>query len=220
MARSTREVAAANRERVLEQAARLLRERGIEAAGVNDIMAAAGLTHGGFYRHFASKSDLVAEAVARSLGATAREWREMLAASELESVEPGALEPIVGRYLSEAHRDAPGQGCALAALGAETGRLPPQARALVASGAEAMVAALAEAVTIRRPRTTMPDNSSTGDPASVSPEARDRAIVTLSTMLGALLLARLGVGPDNGRRVLEVARAEIMAEAKQSNSGP
>lgn len=220
MARSTREAAAANRERVLEQAARLMRERGIEAAGVNDIMAAAGLTHGGFYRHFASKSDLVAEAVARSLEESAREWREVATASGVKGLQPQALERIVGRYLSEAHRDAPGYGCALAALGAEAGRLPPEARERVASGAEAMVAALAETMTGRSAPATMTDDAWTEDSASVSPKARDRAIATLSTMLGALLLARLGVGPDNGRRVLEIARAEIMAEAKRANGEP
>jgi TetR/AcrR family transcriptional repressor of nem operon len=220
MARSTREAAAANRERVLEQAARLLRERGVEAAGVDDIMAAAGLTHGGFYRHFSSKSALVAEAVARSLEEMARAWREEATASGLEGREPRALERIVGRYLSEAHRDAPGEGCPLVALGAETVRLPPAARALVASGAETMVAALAEAITRRDPPTTMTDNARTGDAVRVSPEVRDRAIVTLSTMLGALLLARLGVGPDSGRHVLDVARVEIMAETKRANGEP
>lgn len=220
MARSTREVAAANRERVLDHAARLLRERGVEAAGVDDIMAAAGLTHGGFYRHFASKTALVAEAVARSLEETARAWREEATTAGLEGREPRAFERIVGRYLSEAHRDAPGQGCALVALGAETGRLPQEARAQVASGAEAMVAALAEAMTTRDPPATATDDAWTGDAVSVSPEARDRAIATLSTMIGALLLARLGVGPDSGRRVLEIARAEIMAEAKRANGEP
>ncbi|MBF9030411.1 TetR family transcriptional regulator [Rhodobacterales bacterium HKCCE3408] len=219
MARSSREVATANRERVLEQAARLLRERGIEAAGVNDIMAAAGLTHGGFYRHFASKSDLVAEAVTRSLTESAREWREVSEAAPSEDRISGALERIVERYLSEAHRDAPGYGCALAALGAEAARLPPEARAQVASGAEAMVTALAEAMPGSDTTTTMTEDPQTGDATSISPEARDLAMATLSTLVGALLLARLGVGPDGGARVLEVARAKIMGEAERAVGG-
>jgi len=213
MARSTREVAAANRERVLDQAARLLRERGIEAAGVNDIMAAAGLTHGGFYRHFASKTDLVAEAVTRSLKDSANLWREQNTDPKLDSPQQGALERIVGLYLSEMHRDAPGYGCALATLGAEACRLPSEARVQVASGAEAMIEALAEALAGNGPPTSTPDDASTGDTCTVSPEAYDQAMVTLATMLGALQLARLRVGPDNGLRVLEIARADILADS-------
>lgn len=213
MPRSTREVAAANRERVLEQAARLLRERGIEAAGVNDIMVAAGLTHGGFYRHFASKSDLVAEAVTRSLKDSANMWREQTTDPELDSPQLGALERIVELYLSEMHRDAPGYGCALAALGAEACRLPPEARIQVASGAEAMIEALAEAIAGSASPNSTSNDLSIAEVDGVSPEAYDQAMVTLATMLGALQLARLRVGPDNGLRMLEIARGEIVENA-------
>src|SRR5262245_24790993 len=106
----TREQAAENRERIVNTAARLFRERGFDGVGVADIMKGAGLTHGGFYGHFASKDDLAAEACARALEKSAMKWSAIL------DTDANPLDTIVASYLSEAHRDRPGSGCAIAAL--------------------------------------------------------------------------------------------------------
>jgi TetR/AcrR family transcriptional repressor of nem operon len=103
-----------SRERILAAAGRLFRERGIEGASVGDIMGAAGMTHGGFYRHFASKEDLLAAALAKAFAAFARPL------SEAPSGE--TAQAFRARYLSQAHRAAPGEGCPAAALGADVAR--------------------------------------------------------------------------------------------------
>ena len=103
----TRQQAAANRDRVLEVAGTLFRERGFDGIGVADIMKRAGLTHGGFYDQFASKDDLIAEATARVLGKAG--WKERLTGK----ADPSFGE-VVRAYLSPRHRDDPGSGCLLA----------------------------------------------------------------------------------------------------------
>ena len=106
--RVTRKQAAANREKVLDVAGTLFRERGFDGIGVADIMKRAGLTHGGFYGQFASKDDLAAEATARVFGKAG--WQER---------QTGKADPsfgdVVRGYLSPRHRDDPGTGCWLAA---------------------------------------------------------------------------------------------------------
>src|ERR1700733_13155103 len=103
---------AASHDRIVEIAAARIRESGTEGPGVAEIMKAAGLTHGGFYKHFDSRDDLVAEAVEEAVAQS----REGFAA-----VVDGAADPLaafVDWYLSPAHRDQPGTGCAVVALGA------------------------------------------------------------------------------------------------------
>src|SRR5216110_2787030 len=110
----SREQAAQNRERIVEAAAQLFRERGFEGIGVADLMKEAGLTHGGFYGHFSSKQDLVAEASARALMRSLALFSD---AAERETADP--LSAIASAYLSRRHRDKPGEGCLLAALGSD-----------------------------------------------------------------------------------------------------
>src|SRR6476660_7465507 len=113
--RVTREQAAANRETILEVAGTLFRERGYDGIGVADIMKRAGLTHGGFYGHFASKDDLAAEITSRVLGRSA--WMERLTGTAKPS-----FADVVRQYLSPRHRDDAGRGCLLAALGSDVVR--------------------------------------------------------------------------------------------------
>src|SRR3954453_6223646 len=101
----SREQAALNRERIVETAAQLFRERGFEGIGVADLMKEAGLTHGGFYGHFASKEDLMAEASARAL------TRSLALLNELAEGAPGdPVSAVADAYLSSRHRDNPGAG--------------------------------------------------------------------------------------------------------------
>jgi len=110
----SREQAALNRERIVDVAARLFREKGYDGIGVADLMKNAGLTHGGFYGHFASKEDLMVEACQHALEKSLDGWRAKIA-----SHPQRALPAIVDSYLSTRHRDQPGGGCPAAAMGVD-----------------------------------------------------------------------------------------------------
>jgi TetR/AcrR family transcriptional repressor of nem operon len=112
MGRVTQAKAQENRQRVVATAARLFRERGVPGVSVADLMAAAGLTHGGFYKQFASKEALVAEAVTQAFADSAE---------VAQSFEDSAAQ-FVQWYLSPDHRDHPGNGCAAAGLGIDVAR--------------------------------------------------------------------------------------------------
>ena len=122
--RVSKEKAARNREQILISAARLFRERGIDATGVDSITEAAGLTHGGLYSHFGSKQSIVAEAVRFALARSRRVWRRAAQGKPEEK----ALSDILAYYLSRTHRDAHGQGCLVAALSCDIARQPPAVR--------------------------------------------------------------------------------------------
>ena len=111
---------AENRDKILSMAARSFRERGGDSSGIGTVMKKAGLTKGGFYRHFRSKDDLFVEAVARALDDMARGMLEVAQSAP----EGQALRAIIERYLSPRHANSPGMGCVLAALGAEFARKP------------------------------------------------------------------------------------------------
>lgn len=115
--RVSREKALENREQVVEVAARLLREHGFDGIGVADIMKAAGLTHGGFYRNFTSKDDLAVKASERAIADTIALLQEGLAQQPQDP-----LRELIERYVSSAHRDDPGSGCILPALAADAAR--------------------------------------------------------------------------------------------------
>ncbi|TGD92737.1 TetR/AcrR family transcriptional regulator [Methylobacterium nonmethylotrophicum] len=175
--RVTREQVRENRRRILEAAGRLLREKGFSAVTVAEVMEAAGLTHGGFYGHFASKEDLAAQALAQALIPAPR--------------EPGAaagLAGFVASYLSAAHRDRPGTGCALAALGGEAARQPAPVRRAFTEGLEARLSRMQEG---------LPE----GDRAT--------ALAALSGLVGALVLARAVDDPALSDEILAAARTAL-----------
>src|SRR5438309_6694837 len=125
----TREEAARNRERIVEAAARRFRERGFDGIGVAEVMKEAGLTHGGFYGHFASKEDLMAEACALALTRSRELWSRRAQAA---GGEP--LPALAHLYLSTRHRDDPGRGCLVASLGADAARQGEGVRAALTEG--------------------------------------------------------------------------------------
>src|SRR4051794_38156746 len=122
MARSSRTDTERHRREVIDGAATLLRERGVAGVNVGTLMAEAGLTHGGFYRHFASKDELVGLALEKAL-ADQREWVSGLTEREL-----------IEWYLSPEHRDDAAHGCTMSALGSEIGRADDAARESFATG--------------------------------------------------------------------------------------
>lgn len=166
--RVSREQAEENRQRVLEVAARAYRERGFAGIGVADIMKAAGLTHGGFYGQFASKDALVAKAVEKALEDGVAAFRKIAA--------KGARDPLAAiarAYLAKAHRDAPGAGCAVAALAPEVARSAPEVRRAMTAGVRAFLDLLTE-----------------GAPGATERERREAAILTYTRLVGALVVAR------------------------------
>jgi TetR/AcrR family transcriptional regulator, transcriptional repressor for nem operon len=183
----SREEAAQSRERIIEVAARLFRERGFDSIGVVDLMKFAGLTHGGFYRHFASKEDLMAQASARAL-------EDSLDASHLVIERGGenALSAIASAYLSPAHRDRPGEGCALAALGAEAARHGPSVRGAFTQGVRSLVDMLTRLL-----------------PSKSKRAKREQALAILASMVGALVLARAVDDAELSEEVLQSVLASI-----------
>jgi TetR/AcrR family transcriptional regulator, transcriptional repressor for nem operon len=121
----SREQMAENRQRILEVASRLFREKGFEAVGVAEVMKALGLTHGGFYGHFSSKDDLIVQALAHALGE-----------------RNGATLPVreyMDEYLSPRHRDNRAGGCPISGLAADTLRQTPEARSAVTDGVRGQI---------------------------------------------------------------------------------
>ncbi|KMO33621.1 TetR/AcrR family transcriptional regulator [Methylobacterium aquaticum] len=130
--RVTQEQMRENRRRILAEASRLFREKGFDAVGVAEVMKAAGLTHGGFYGHFASKDDLMAHAI------------EHAAAEKVGSA--GNLPDFLDAYLSPAHRDDPAGGCTMAALAADVRLRPEAARAAMTAGIRSQIARMETAL--------------------------------------------------------------------------
>ncbi|MCH4024473.1 MAG: TetR/AcrR family transcriptional regulator [Acetobacter sp.] len=127
----SREQMAKNRLKILTSASHLFREKGFEAVTVNEVMKASGLTHGGFYGHFESKDDLVAQTLAFTLGLN-KDWK-------LD------LDAYIDSYLSTTHRDNPDKGCPTAGLAAETRHQRPAARAAMTQGLHTQIDTLCKA---------------------------------------------------------------------------
>ncbi len=183
----TREQAALNRARVVETAAKLFRERGFDGIGVADLMKAAGLTHGGFYGHFDSKEALQAEASAKAVEGSAGRWQALIDASP-----DTPLSAVAQRYLSTQHRDNPGQGCAVATLGADAHRATPAVREAMTTGIRKQIDVLAAALH-----------------GGSDEERRHRAMTAYATMIGGLVMARAVEDGALSEEILKVVTAAL-----------
>ena len=130
--RVSREQAVQNRERIVECAARLFRQHGFEGVGVDAVMREAGLTHGGFYGHFANKEELIAQACRRAVQDFLTHWR------------PRGYAALLDSYLSEKHLRNPGRGCLLASLGSDLARQSERVQQTVRPELEEMMEFLGE----------------------------------------------------------------------------
>jgi TetR/AcrR family transcriptional repressor of nem operon len=190
--RVSREKVAENREKIVTAAGSLFREKGFDGAAVADLMKAAGLTHGGFYGHFESKDALVAEALSRVLAGSVERWR-----GYSDKDPAGALARIVGRYLSAEMRDHAAGACAIPSLGAEVARQGPEAKRAFTRGIAGLIDILARLMRRR------------GEAAR-----RAAAIATLSSLVGAALLAR-AVDDDAFSDEILAATAEQLLRAAE-----
>ena len=177
--RLTEEESERNRKQILEVAGRLFRQRGFDGVSVDDLMKAAGFTHGGFYNHFASKEELVAEA---SAAGTAQAKAALV--ESLSEPRRDAWERFVRSYLSTEHRGDPAGGCTLGALVADAARKRPAVQARFAEAVDEMVSALADHLAHKPSR---------GNRARAH---RERALQMLSELVGALVLARAVAAAD------------------------
>ncbi|MDR3669666.1 MAG: TetR/AcrR family transcriptional regulator [Holophaga sp.] len=187
MARVSRAQSDRNRQTIEAVSARLFREQGLRGVSVDDLMAAAGLTHGGFYGHFESKDALAAVACTQAFKQSASRWQERIQGKE----RPAALKAIVDAYLSKRSRDDPGNSCPVTALAGDVAREPADKpiHAAFTAGIKEQLAVLAS---LQGPET-----------------ARDQALVQLSTLVGALLLARATSGDALSQRFLDAARDDL-----------
>ena len=180
--RVSKEQAAKNRERILDAASRLMRERGISGAGVDALTEAAGMTHGSLYSQFGSKERLVEEAVAYAIAAKGQEVPEVFALSD-----------YVSEYLSAEHRDEPGSGCPFAALSCEISRQSGGVRERFTAGVRGVIALLSGRMESR-----------------LKPWQREeKALATAASLVGALVLARAVNDPKLSDDILRATRNRL-----------
>jgi TetR/AcrR family transcriptional repressor of nem operon len=179
--RVTKEKAAENRERILSEAARLFRQHGVSAVGMDALAEAAGMTHGSLYSQFDSKEHLAAEALARAFDASAANYGEV-----------ETLSAYVERYLSPRHRDAPGTGCAIATLGCEVPRQGTAMRQAFTQGVRGLMERLARLVGPKSRR-----------------KREDEALAIAATMVGGMILARAVDDRELSDRIMAACRARL-----------
>lgn len=187
----TKKQAAATRERILDEAAKLFRERGFSGIGVADLMRRIGLTHGGFYGHFGSKEELMAEACQRAVSTMLEEWTRLADAAPAKP-----LAAITAPYLSTRHRDRSGTGCLMAALGPEVSRQAAPVRNVVTECLGCVLEFLARFT-----------------PGKTAAAKHKKAIVTFASMVGALVIARAVNDPKLSEEILEVVSASVAGSA-------
>lgn len=196
--RVSRAQAEENRRIVIKTAGRLFREHGFDGIGLNDLMGAANLTHGGFYKQFKSKDDLVAQACECALADSAKEWTH--------TVENGNRDPLaelVSRYLSHGHRDRIGEGCAFTALGPDAARHSPELLHRFEEGLKSHLEILEHAIEV-----------------SPAPGKRDDPVVMFSTMVGALLLSRIVEDEAFSHRILDAAADSLLNNRQARQTQP
>lgn len=172
----------ATREHIVKTASRRFRRDGIDAVGLASVMAEAGLTHGGFYNHFSSKEELIAESTENGLSETLKRYAGHDVAAVMEL------------YLAREHRDGRGQGCTAAALSCDAARQPEETKAVFAAGIDKLVRAL--------------EGGIAGKHASGA-GARAQAIAILAQAVGAIVLSR--ACPDDSPladELLDACRAD------------
>lgn len=183
----SREQVARNRERIVEAAAQRFRELGFEGIGVADLMKEAGLTHGGFYGHFASKEELIAEASALAFSRSIEAWRKFA-----ERAPDDPLSEIAGVYLTATHRDNPGGGCLLAALGSDVSRQGPAVRRTVTQNLRSVLDLLANLV-----------------PGKSKAAKRQKALGAYATLVGAMIMARAVDDRALSQEILDAGLASV-----------
>jgi TetR/AcrR family transcriptional regulator, transcriptional repressor for nem operon len=182
-----------NHERIVRIASKRFREKGLEGVGIADLMKEVGLTVGGFYKHFDSRDDLVVEALRSAFGT----WRRPSDAATSGGL-PLSYATLVDDYLSEAHRDHPGSGCAISALAGEIARSGKRTRALLTEEIRKAFQLIADLI-----------------PGKDEGRARSGAILTLSALVGAIGLSRAVSDEAVSREILKTVGELLKKEARE-----
>ena len=204
----SREQAAENRRAIVAAAARLFRERGVEAVGLSELMKHAGFTQGGFYNHFESKADLVAEVLASAIAEGNAEFVKMARAPVDESTT--ALRHYINWYLSQAHRDNIDHGCPVTRFAGDAPRLGAGAQSHFAGGLDDLITILAGLIA----------ESGSLAGAGARRTLRERAISLFCEMLGALVLSRsvAQAVPALSNEILENVHRHVRASIDERSS--
>ena len=189
--RVSRIQAAENRQTVINVASRLFRERGFDGIGLKDLMEGAGLTQGAFYKQFESKEDLAAQASRRALESASQRWSAAIAENPDDP-----LGAVIAFYLSAGHREEKLDGCPVVALGSDAARQGAGVKAAFEEGIKAYLAVLDPLL----PKTNGEDSNG-------------KAMVVLSTMIGALTLSRAVNDPDLAQALLDAAVEHVREAA-------
>ncbi|MEU4144735.1 TetR/AcrR family transcriptional regulator [Streptomyces parvulus] len=201
MPRITKEDKARNRQNILDAAGRMFRLQGVEGVGIAELMKEAGLTHGGFYNHFASKRDLVVEVCGASFAASLGSLAHTV--EEGPGLGGAPLKRVVDEYLSPEHRDASDGGCPSASLVTDAGRDSEAVQGAYAEGVEGYLSGFAAEF--------LREAEEEGRPLGPD-EARHKAMRLLSEMVGALMLARAvrHVEPGLSDEILRTSRGHAL----------
>ncbi|KAA3666549.1 TetR family transcriptional regulator [Pectobacterium carotovorum] len=193
MARVSKQQMERNREEIIQVSSQLFREQGLNGVSVNDLMAAAGLTHGGFYGHFASKDELAAIASQKALEDSRSRWQEIT-----QHAGQHDLQTMVEHYLSPTHRDGAKDGCALTALASDIARESEDkpVREVYLSGVRAMLNRLESLSTIEDKE-----------------QRRLHALAQFALLSGALTLARATAGDPLSDDFLIAAKKALLTDA-------
>jgi TetR/AcrR family transcriptional regulator, transcriptional repressor for nem operon len=189
--RVSRVQAAENRQTVINVASRLFRERGFDGIGLKDLMEGAGLTQGAFYKQFESKEDLAAQASRRALESASQRWSAAIAENPDDP-----LGAVIAFYLSAGHRDEKLDGCPVVALGSDVARQGAGVKAAFEDGIKAYLEVLGPLL-----------------PQIDGEDANGRAMVVLSTMVGAMTLSRAVNDPDLAQAFLNAAVEHVREAA-------
>lgn len=176
-------------ERIVKTAAKVFRERGVDGVGLADLMKAAGLTHGGFYGHFASREDLIAEAVELALG---EGGKSMASIVEGRPSRKMALALLIDAYLSLAHRDQLGTSCAVATMANDVSRSKARSRSAYTRQVNIYLDLLVSLIAIEKRKSR-----------------RAKAIAALATLVGAVSMARAVNDDKLSRELLRAAADEL-----------
>ena len=192
--RKSRGETAQTRERIIACASALFRERGLDNVSVAGVMARAGLTHGGFYAHFASREELVAEAIRYALVQSA----QRIYLSALKNGDKPGYSRLIKVYLTAEHRDTPDRGCVIASLGPEIARSSAASADVFSQGFGQLINLLAQ----------------------LSPERNAKArkahvLSVISALSGALILARSVTGEQASEEILDSVRLVLLADEKR-----
>jgi TetR/AcrR family transcriptional repressor of nem operon len=184
---SSRKQKAENHDRLLDIAAKQFRSKGLDGLSVAELMSAAGLTHGGFYSHFASREALVTEALDRAFDDARHDLFQ-----EFDPKQDNAIEAFIGTYLSPMHRDDPGRGCVLATLSTDVQHSDEETRALYTRRFKTYVDEVAALIG--------------GDDRQ---DSQAEAMAILSTLAGAVVISRALNNDSLSRKVLKNARTRL-----------